>query len=91
LLRESAPYDLVLANILAGPLVELAPAIHRVTSTNAVVVLSGLLAKQERRVLSPYRTLGFVLWRRIRLGDWPTLVLSRGRVSRSDAPGAWRA
>ncbi len=79
LLRRQAPYDLVLANILAGPLVDLAPHIRRATTADAIVVLSGLLAKQERRVLGPYRSLGFALRRWIRLGDWPTLVLSRGR------------
>lgn len=79
LLRRRAPYDLVLANILAGPLVDLARDIRRLTSNGSFVVLSGLLARQERRVLSPYRSLGFVLRRRIRLGDWPTLILRRGR------------
>ncbi len=76
-IRRSTPYDLVLANILAGPLVYLAPAIDAVVGRSGVVVLSGILTKQERQVLNTYRSFGFVLGRRIRLGDWPTLILRR--------------
>ncbi len=79
-LRAVAPYDLIMANILARPLARLAKDLARVAAPGAVVVLSGLLTKQERQVLQPYRSLGFVLARRLSRGDWPTLVLRRGRT-----------
>lgn len=81
-LRAGAPYDLIVANILAGPLIGLAGAIKGVTKSGAVVVLSGILTRQERQVLAPYRSLGFVLCRRIRLGEWPTLILRRPTAAR---------
>ena len=73
--RRRAPYDLILANILAGPLIALALPIRRLAAPGGRVVLSGLLKRQERQVLSPYRSLGLVLERRIGIGDWPTLIL----------------
>ena len=75
--RAYAPYDLILANILAGPLIGLAGAIRQATAPGGRVVLSGLLKRQERQVLSPYRSCGLVLERRIGIGDWPTLILKR--------------
>ena len=75
-LTRRAPYDLVVANILAGPLTRLAPAIGRNTVTGGTVILSGLLRTQEQLVLSFYRSLGFRLARRYRLGPWSTLVLA---------------
>lgn len=72
-----APYDLIVANILAGPLVKLAPAIARAAAPRAEVVLSGLLVGQAARVLAAYRAHGMVLARRIVRGKWETLVLAR--------------
>ena len=79
-LRAAAPYDLIVANILARPLARLAKDLARVAAPGGVVVLSGLLTKQERQVLQSYRSLGFVLARRLSRGDWPTLILRRGRT-----------
>lgn len=75
--RRGQPHDLVMANILARPLIRLAPAIARVTAADGRVVLSGLLKSQERQVLSAYRSFGFSLCCRVTLGDWPTLALHR--------------
>jgi ribosomal protein L11 methyltransferase len=75
--RAAAPYDLVLANILAGPLMELAGPIGRALSPGGVAVLSGLLARQERQVLAPCRSVGLMLASRIAIGDWPTLILCK--------------
>lgn len=75
--RARAPYDLVVANILAGPLVALAPEICRLVGRRGSVVLSGLLPDQRARVTAAYRGLGLVL-RRARLVDgWLTLVFAR--------------
>jgi len=73
----SAPYDLIVANILAGPLVALAPAIKRATARRGAVVLSGLTLDQERRVAAAYRSVGLRRVAAIRLGEWATLVLGR--------------
>jgi ribosomal protein L11 methyltransferase len=76
LVRASAPFDLICANIRARPLVGLAPALRRHLAAPGIAVLSGLLAKQEPWVLGAYRAQGLRLARRIALGDWRTLVLS---------------
>ena len=77
-LRTRAPFDLIVANILARPLRALAADVRHCLAPQGVVVLSGLLDSQERQVLSAYRLQGFGLRRRIDLLGWRTLVLSRG-------------
>jgi ribosomal protein L11 methyltransferase len=74
-LSRGAPYDLLIANILAGPLTQLAPAIQKAMAPGAVLVLSGLLTNQEGLVTSFYRSLRFV--GRRRLGPWSALVLQK--------------
>jgi ribosomal protein L11 methyltransferase len=76
-MRAGAPYDLVFANILLGPVRRLATPIRRVAATGARVVISGLLSSQGPAALAVYRARGFVLERRIVLGGWVTLVLAR--------------
>src|SRR5271168_3906238 len=71
---EAAPYDLVFANILARPLVRLAPGIRRALKPAGIVVLSGLLRSQQRFVLAAYRSRGFLLRRRILRDAWATLL-----------------
>ena len=70
-------FDLVVANILARPLVRLAADLRAALAPGGALVLSGLLKKQERQVLAAYLPLGFCLRRRIVLGDWSTLSLVR--------------
>jgi ribosomal protein L11 methyltransferase len=81
-MRAGAPYHLVFANILLGPVRQLATPIRQVTAPGARVVISGLLSSQGRAALAAYRARGFVLERRIVLDGWVTLVLARpaGRV-----------
>jgi len=74
-LSEAAPYDLLIANILAGPLTFLAPFIARSVVQGSVILLSGLLNNQENLVLSFYRPHGFVLQKTYRQGPWSALVL----------------
>jgi len=76
-LAESAPYDLIMANILAGPLTRLAPAISRALGRGGVLILSGLLRWQENLVLSFYRPHGLVLRQCRRDGPWSALLLER--------------
>jgi ribosomal protein L11 methyltransferase len=76
-IRERAPYDLVLANILLRPLQRFAAPLTRLTAPGARVVLSGLLASQANAAIAAYR--GLALERRIDLDGWTTLVLVRRR------------
>jgi len=76
-LRAAAPFDLVLANILPGPLIALAPAMRRALRPGGVAVLSGLLDAQAREVLATYGAAGFQLaFFRSRAG-WTALTLAR--------------
>jgi len=72
-----APYDLVFANILARPLVRLAPDIRRALKPGGVAILSGLLRSQARHVAAAYLARGFRLVRRRHRDAWTTLVLAR--------------
>lgn len=76
--RRHGPYDLVLANILAGPLRRLARPIARLTARNGRIVLSGLLPSQANAIVAAYRAQHVRLERRLDLDGWTTLVLARG-------------
>jgi ribosomal protein L11 methyltransferase len=76
-MRMRAPFDLVFANILLGPLKLLAKPIRSRAAPGARIVVSGLLAAQANAALAAYRTLGLVLERRIPLDGWVTLILNR--------------
>ena len=78
-------FDLVTANIFSGELVSMSGEISRVVSPMGLVILSGLLFYQEAGVLSAYRRHGFYLVRRIRIGDWSTLVVSRPGINHKKA------
>ncbi len=73
------PFDLVLANILAAPLVALAPDLGGAMAAGGRVILSGLLATQADDVLGAYRAAGFGPEARDNLGEWTTLTLVRGQ------------
>lgn len=78
LLQMRGPYDLLIANILAGPLVELAPDFAKATAPGGSALLAGLLAgEQEMKVRRAYRLAGFRLVARIQRGDWAILWLRR--------------
>lgn len=80
LLQLRGPYDLLIANILAGPLIELAPDFAAAVSPGGSIVLSGLLAEeQEAKVRRAYRRAGFRSVGRIHNGDWSVLWLKRRR------------
>jgi ribosomal protein L11 methyltransferase len=77
-IAQHAPYDLVFANILAAPLVELAPEIGAALATGGVAILSGLLRTQEERVLDAYLPLGFTVEQTIHHDAWSALQLRKG-------------
>jgi ribosomal protein L11 methyltransferase len=74
---NAAPFDLVMANILAKPLLKLAPRLRALTRPGGALVLSGLLSGQAREVLARYRATGFRLNRRLDIEGWATLILTR--------------
>jgi ribosomal protein L11 methyltransferase len=76
-MRVGRPFDLVFANILLGPLKQLAHPIRQVVAPEARVVISGLLSGQANAALAAYRGRGLVLERRMTLDGWVTLVLVR--------------
>jgi ribosomal protein L11 methyltransferase len=76
-LLKGGPYDLVLANILARPLRDLAPHIARLAAPGATIILSGLTARDVPGVAAAYRTQGAVLARRIDIDGWATLFMRR--------------
>ncbi|EDL50472.1 50S ribosomal protein L11 methyltransferase [Erythrobacter sp. SD-21] len=80
LIQARAPYDLLIANILAGPLVELAPDFAAVVTPGGSLLLAGLLQTHEAEVRAAYRRQGFRLARRVTNGDWSILWLRKSRV-----------
>lgn len=69
------PYDLIVANILAGPLIAMAGNITAALAKGGTLILSGLLQTQVRQVQLAYRAQGLVLKRRIDIDEWSALVL----------------
>ena len=78
-LRTRAPYDLILANILAGPLIDLAPSVAPALAPGGTLVLAGLLDHQAAAVTAAYRRLGLRPDSSIARGEWPTLLLRKRR------------
>ncbi|SIS87185.1 50S ribosomal protein L11 methyltransferase [Phaeovulum vinaykumarii] len=76
-LKAAAPYDLVLANILKGPLITLAPAMAAAVAPGGRVILSGILCEQAPEVVTAYEAAGFNQNAREDLGEWSTLVMQR--------------
>lgn len=73
-----APYDLVIANILAGPLVSMAPELAAIAAPNATIVLAGLLETQRAQVVEAFEACGCTLEAVDRRGDWTILRLAAG-------------
>jgi ribosomal protein L11 methyltransferase len=75
--RRNAPFDLITANILAAPLIKLAPRLAVLVAPGGHIVLSGLLDSQAREVSASYRRLGLVMDASLSLEGWTTLLLRR--------------
>ncbi|MCP3972808.1 MAG: methyltransferase [Rhodobacteraceae bacterium] len=78
-LRAAAPFDLVFANILKGPLIELAPSIAAATAPGGYLILSGILHDQAKEIRQVYSDSGFNTLDEERIVDWMTLTLRRNR------------
>ena len=75
MLRHGLPFDLVLANILPGPLIALAPALRRAIRRGGEAILSGLLDDQAPKVAAAYRANGFRRLPRLQRAGWTALVV----------------
>jgi ribosomal protein L11 methyltransferase len=71
----SRPFDLVLANILANPLKQMATPMTRHLARSAVVILSGLLSPQATGVIAAYRARGLVLIKHLQIEGWSSLLM----------------
>jgi len=76
LLAARAPFDLITANILAGPLIELAPDFGDALGRSGAIILAGLLDTQADAVAGAYESLGLAITDR-GFGEWPVLVCQR--------------
>ena len=79
LIGVMAPYDLVCANILAGPLIALAPSLAEITAPGGTLILAGLLDKQREAVICAYRRVGFRIDHRGGDAQWPVLQMTMRR------------
>lgn len=91
LIMKLAPYDLLIANILAGPLIDLAPSLAAQIADGGSLILAGLLNEQADRVIAAYRAQGLRLAARMDNGDWPTLHLRKRRRFGWRRPVRWQA
>lgn len=76
-LRARAPFDLIFANILKGPLIQLAPDLAKSLAPGGKAILSGILNAQAEDVLLVYKKAGFGVASRDEIAEWTTLVLER--------------
>ncbi|WP_095588294.1 50S ribosomal protein L11 methyltransferase [Actibacterium ureilyticum] len=76
-LAAAAPFDLVFANILKGPLVALAPDMARHMASGGFAILSGILVPQADDVAAVYTANGFIVHEREEIGDWATICLQK--------------
>lgn len=86
-----APYDLLIANILAGPLIELAPSLCAAIEDGGTLILAGLLDSQADQVIAAYRRQGMRIADRIDSGQWPTLRLRKRPTIGWRRPRRWSA
>jgi ribosomal protein L11 methyltransferase len=77
LIAGNRPYDLIVANILAGPLTRLAPEIGLVAAKGGAIILSGILTAQAASVVAAYGRQNMILRNRLIRGEWATLVLEK--------------
>lgn len=74
-LAQAAPFDLIFANILKGPLIMLAPDMAKHAKSGGIVILSGLLNEQAEEIVAVYAQSGFNLLHYDQIVDWSTLTL----------------
>jgi len=76
-IRKDGPFDLIFANILAAPLVDMAAGLVSHIAPGGYIILAGLLVEQESKVRAAYEARGLYLVCRKQSGNWPTLLLRK--------------
>ena len=76
-LAQAAPYDLIFANILKGPLIALSPDVVAHMAPGGFAILSGILNEQAEDVIAVYAQNGVNLMKRDEIGEWTTLILQK--------------
>lgn len=76
-ISEAAPFDLIFANILAGPLLGLAPEIANAMTNDGTVILSGILDEQADTLIKAYENQGLELKNHGHLAGWSTLTMTK--------------
>ncbi len=76
-LKNNAPFNLVIANILADPLIKLAKYMDKYCAKNCALILSGILSEQAANIITAYQHFGFNLERRFNRGEWVSLLMVR--------------
>ena len=79
-LKARAPYDLIIANILAGPLIDLAPSVAKALEAGGRLILAGLLDSQADKVAAAYRRQGLMMSFSVPRGEWPTLAMRKRKA-----------
>lgn len=77
LVQENAPYDVILANILPNPLIEMAPDAAACLANDGIIILSGLLEDQQDKVITAHEALGLKLIDRLVHNGWAALVMGK--------------
>ena len=75
-LKKEETFDLILCNILAKPLCEMAPQLRKHLRPKGMAILSGLLKTQSQEVIEQHQKYGLQLTNRIAIEDWETLILT---------------
>jgi ribosomal protein L11 methyltransferase len=75
-INKKHTFDLILCNILAKPLCEMAPQLKQHLSSNGIAILSGLLNTQSQEVVEQHQTCGLELINTISMGEWETLIFN---------------
>ena len=78
-IKSRAPYDLIFANILKRPLIDLAPDISGHISSGGQAIISGILDEQADEIIDFYQQNGLVVFDRIDIGEWVTLTVASGK------------
>jgi ribosomal protein L11 methyltransferase len=85
-IETAKPFDLIIANILAGPLVAMAGEVAAIAAPRATIVLAGLLATQAEKVTSAYRAVGCTVEESDTRGDWTILRLRAAEIPVTNVP-----
>ena len=80
MIRARGPYDVILSNILADPLCEMARDLAHHLAPEGTAILAGLLDRQASQVVASHQAYGLFLRRKIEIGPWTTLMMSRKKT-----------